>query len=341
MAKKEILVLSPLPKAAIEAFLSTRVTGNELEDINVFTYEGSSKAELIEAVSDAHIIIGDYTNNIAMDAEVIRSAKQCILIQQPSTGFQHIDVDEAAKNGIPVANIAGANTLAVAEHTIMLILGCLKKLTLSHDKMKRGEWAQDEMEIHGVFELFGKTLGIIGIGLIGKEVAKRAKPFGPQMIYYDVNRLPKEEENELGVTYRPLDALIAESDIITIHTPLTPQTENMIGANRITAMKTSAIIINASRGAIVDEEALARALKEGRIRGAGLDVYSQEPISPDNPILDAPNTILTPHIAGATNESRIRIINMTIDNVLSVLTGKEPINIVNGVKPKTSPNSSK
>lgn len=341
MAKKKILVLSPLPKAAIEAFLSTRVTGNELEDIYVVTYEGSSKEELIEAVSDAHVIIGDYTNNIAMDAEVIRSAEQCTLIQQPSTGFQHIDVDEAAKKGIPVANIAGANTLAVAEHTIMLMLGCLKKLTLSHEKTKRGEWAQDEMEIHGVFELFGKTVGIIGAGLIGKEVAKRAKPFGPHMIYYDVNRLSKEEEEELGVTYRPLDDLIAESDVITIHAPLTPQTENMISADRITAMKTNAIIINASRGAIVDEAALARALKEGRIRGAGLDVFSQEPISPKNPILDAPNTILTPHIAGATNESRMRIINLTIDNVLSVLTGKEPVNIVNGVKPKTSPNSSK
>lgn len=341
MAKKKILVLSPLPKAAIEAFLSTRVTGNELEDINVVTYEGSSKEELIKAVSDAHIIIGDYTNNVAMDAEVIRSVKQCILIQQPSTGFQHIDIDEAAKNGIPVANVAGANTFAVAEHTIMLILGCLKKLILSHEKTKRGEWAQDEMETHGVFELLGKTMGIIGVGLIGKEVAKRAKPFGPQMIYYDVNRLAKGEEDELGVTYRPLDTLIAESDVITIHTPLTPQTENIIGADRITAMKTNAIIINASRGSIVDEEALAQALKEGRIRGAGLDVFSQEPISPENPILNAPNTILTPHIAGATNESRIRIINLTIDNVLSVLTGKEPVNIVNGVKPKTYHDSSK
>ena len=333
MAKKKILVLSPLPKAAIEAFLNMRVTGDELEDVYVVTYEGSSKEELIEAVSDAHVIIGDYTNNVAMDAEVIRAAEHCILIQQPSTGFQHIDVDEAAKMGIPVANIAGANTLAVAEHTIMLILGCLKKLTLSHEKTKRGEWAQDEMATHGVFELFEKTLGIIGVGLIGREVAKRAKPFGPHMIYYDVKRLSPQEEEELGVTYRPLDELVAESDVITIHVPLTPQTENMISADRIAAMKPNAVIVNASRGAIIDEAALAQALKEGRIQGAGLDVFSKEPISPKNPILDAPNTILTPHIAGATNESRMRIINLTIDNVISILKGEEPVNIVNGVKP--------
>jgi phosphoglycerate dehydrogenase-like enzyme len=336
MAKKKILVLSPLPQAVIEAFLNMRVTSGELEDVYVVTYEGSSKQELIESVSDVYVIIGDYTNNIAMDAEVIRAANRCTLIQQPSTGFQHIDVDEAAKEGIPVANIAGANTLAVAEHTIMLILGSLKKLTLSHEKTKRGEWAQDEMATHGVFELFEKTLGIIGVGLIGREVVKRARPFGPHMIYYDVNRLSSEEEEEFGVTYRPLDELIAESDVITIHAPLTRQTENMISADRIAAMKSNAVIINASRGAIVDEAALAQALDEGRIQGAGLDVFSEEPISPKNPIIDAPNTILTPHIAGATNESRLRIINLTIDNVVSILKGEEPVNIVNGVKPRIS-----
>ncbi len=336
MAKKKILLLSPLPQEVTEALLNTRVTSDELEDVCVASYQGSSKEELIEAVSDAYVIIGDYTNNIALDAEVIRAAKRCIFIQQPSTGFQHIDVDEAAKEGIPVANIAGANSLAVAEHTIMLILGCLKKLALSHEKTKRGEWAQDEMSTHGVFELFEKTLGIIGSGLIGKEVAKRAKPFGPRMIYYDVNRLSPEEEKELGVTYRSLDELITESDVITIHTPLTPQTENMISADRIAMMKPNAVIINTSRGAIVDEAALAQALEEGRIQGAGLDVFSKEPISPKNPILDAPNTILTPHIAGATNESRMRIINLTIDNVVSILKGKEPVNIVNGVKPRIS-----
>jgi phosphoglycerate dehydrogenase-like enzyme len=336
MAKKKVLVLSPLPEAVIQALLRGRVSGEELEDVSVVPYKGTLKKELIEAVSDAHIIIGDYTNNIALDAEVIRAAKRCIFIQQPSTGFQHIDVDEAARAGIPVANIAGANTFAVAEHTIMLILACLKKLLLAHEKTKRGEWAQDEMPLYGVFELFEKTLGIIGMGRIGKEVAKRARPFGLHMVYYDVNRLPLQEEEELGVTYRPLDELVAESDVITLHLPLTPQTENMLSADRIARMKPNAVIINVSRGAIVDEAALAHALKEGRIQGAGLDVFSTEPISPENPMLDAPNAILTPHIAGATNESRVRIIDLTIDNVVRVLRRQEPVNIVNGIKPKIS-----
>jgi phosphoglycerate dehydrogenase-like enzyme len=336
MAKKKVLVLSPLPEAVIQALLSGRVSSEELEDVSVVPYQGTLKKELIEAVSNAHIIIGDYTNNIALDAEVIRAAKRCIFIQQPSTGFQHIDVDEATRAGIPVANVAGANTFAVAEHTIMLILACLKKLLLAHEKTKRGEWAQDEMPMYGVFELFEKTLGIIGMGRIGKEVAKRARPFSPHMVYYDVNRLPLQEEEELGVTYRPLDELVAESDVITLHLPLTPQTENMLSADRIARMKPNAVIINVSRGAIVDEAALAYALKEGRIQGAGLDVFTTEPISPENPMLDVPNAILTPHIAGATNESRVRIIDLTIDNVVRVLRRQEPVNIVNGVKPKIS-----
>lgn len=333
---KNVLVLSPLPEAVIQMLLGSRVKGDELADVHIVSYQGASKEDLVKAVSDAHVIIGDYTNNIAMDAEVMRAARHCVFIQQPSTGFQHIDVDEAAKEGIAVANAAGANTFAVAEHAIMLILACLKKLALAHEKTKRGEWAQDEMSIYGVFELFGKTLGIVGIGRIGKEVAKRARPFGPRLIYYDVNRLLPKEEEELGVTYRSLDDLIAESDVITIHVPLAPQTENMISADRIARMKHNAVVINVSRGAIVDEAALAQALKDKRLQGVGLDVFSTEPISAENPILNAPNAILTPHIAGATNESRVRIIDLTIDNVVRVLRGQEPVNIVNGVKPRIS-----
>jgi lactate dehydrogenase-like 2-hydroxyacid dehydrogenase len=273
---------------------------------------------------------------VAIDADVMRAAKRCILIQQPSTGYQHIDVEAAAREGIPVANTAGANTFAVAEHALMLILACLKKLLLANEKTKRAEWAQDEMPLHGVFELWGKTLGIIGMGRIGKEVARRAKPFGPRLVYCDVERLSAELESSLELTCLSLDEVIAQSDAITIHTPLTPETTNLINAERIARMKPNVIIVNVSRGAIVDEAALAKALKDKRIQGAGLDVFADEPISPKNPLLDAPNVILTPHIAGATNESRARIIDMTIDNVVSMLRGQAPINIVNGVKPRLS-----
>jgi D-3-phosphoglycerate dehydrogenase len=336
MATKKVLILSPLPEEAARMLIASKVSPSELEGVSIVTYKGTQKSDLVQAVADADVIIGDYTNNIAMDTEVMRAAKRCVLIQQPSTGYQHIDADAAAKEGIPVANTAGANTFAVAEHTVMLILACLKKLLLAHEKTKRAEWAQDEMPLYGVFELWGKTLGIIGMGRIGKEVARRTKAFGPRLIYYDVDRLTPEDEKVLGLTYHSLDEVMAQSDVITIHTPLTPQTENLVNAERIAKMKPNVIIINVSRGAIVDEAALAKALKEKRIQGAGLDVFAEEPINAKNPLLDAPNVILTPHIAGATNESRARIIDMTIDNVVSILRGQEPLNIVNGVKPRFS-----
>ena len=336
MTKRKLLILSPIPEDVVTLLVASKVSATELEGVSITTYKGTSKPDLIRAVADADVIVGDYTSNVAMDEEVLRAAKRCIFIQQPSTGFERIDVDAATREGISVANVAGANTVAVAEHTIMLILACLKKMVLAHEKTKRGEWAQDEMPLYGVFELWGKTLGIIGMGRIGKEVAKRAKPFGPRLIYYDVNRLSPEDEKVLGLTYHSLDEVIAQSDVITIHTPLAPQTENLINAERIAKMKPNVIIINVSRGAIVDEAALAKALKEKRIQGAGLDVYAEEPINAKNPLLDAPNIILTPHIAGATNESRARIGDMIIDNVVRVLRGEEPINIVNGVKPRFS-----
>jgi phosphoglycerate dehydrogenase-like enzyme len=336
MAKKKVLILSPLPEDAARMLIGSKVTAAELEDVSIVAYKGTQKSDLIQAVSDADVIIGDYTNNVAMDADVMRAAKRCVFVQQPSTGYQHIDADAAAREGIPVANTAGTNTFAVAEHAIMLILACLRKLLLADEKTKRAEWAQDEMPLYGTFELWGKTLGIIGMGRIGREVAKRAKPFGPQMIYYDVARLSPDMERSLDLTYRSLDAVIAQSDVITIHAPLSPQTENLINGERIAKMKPSVIIINVSRGAVVDEAALAKALKEKRIQGAGLDVFAEEPISASNPLLDAPNVILTPHIAGATNESRARIIDMTIDNVVATLRGQAPINIVNGVKPRVS-----
>lgn len=336
LTKKKVLILSPLPEDAARMLIASKVSASELEGVSIVTYKETQKTDLIQAVADADVIIGDYTNNVAMDADVMRAAKRCVLIQQPSTGYQHIDVDAAAREGIPVANVGGSNTFAVAEHTLMLILACLKKLMLAHEKTKKVEWAQDEMPLHGVFELWGKTLGIIGMGRIGKEVARRAKPFGPRLIYYDVDRLAPELERSLDLTYHPLDDVIAQSDIITLHTPLAPQTTNLVNAGRIAKMKPNVIIINVSRGAIVDEAALAKALKEKRIQGAGLDVFAEEPINVKNPLLDAPNVILTPHIAGATNESRARIIEMTIDNVVSVLRGQEPINIVNGVKPTFS-----
>ena len=335
MAKKKILVLSPLPEILVQALFDAKLAESaEPPQVDIQTYAGSTRGELLEAVAAADVIIGDYTFNTEMDEELMRAAAPCLLIQQPSVGYQHIDVDGAAGVGIPVANVAGANAISVAEHTIMAALALLKKLMMQHEKTKAGVWAQDEMATYGVFELFGKTFGIIGMGRIGREVALRAQPFGCSLIYYDVNELAPERAAELGVTPVGLDELLAQSDVVSLHAPLTPETEGMLGAERLAMMKPGAVLVNVARGGLVDEEALAAALQEGRLAGAAVDVFSEEPVSGDNPLLLAPNTMLTPHTAGATNESRFRIIGVAMDNVAAVLEGRVPQFIVNGIEPK-------
>jgi phosphoglycerate dehydrogenase-like enzyme len=300
MDKDKILCLSPLPDTVVMGLFTMKVGPEQAQWVTSTTLRReATKEELINAVGDADCIIGDYRMNTFLDAEVMKAASRCRLIQQPSAGYQHIDIEAAQAQGIPVANVAGANSVSVAEHTIMVALACLKKLLLCDQKTKAAQWVQDDMANYGVFELMGRTFGIVGMGRVGQKVAIRAKAFGCNLLYYDVQRRPDEEEVELEVTYRPLNELLAESDVISLHTPLTPETENL--------------------------------LSEERIAGAAFDVFTTEPISPENPLLDAPNTILTPHLAGATNESRLRIIDFALGNIARALAGDKPKCLVTDV----------
>ncbi len=291
----------------------------------------SNRELLYKELEDADVIIGDFTFEIPIDRDMIMHMKKVRLIQQPSTGYDHIDIDAAREARIPVANIGGANTTSVAEHTIAMALLLLKRMFQAHVKTQNGQWEQQEFFNLGVFELYNKTWGIIGIGRIGKEVAKRLKGFSVKVIYYDIKKLPEEIEKELNVEYRPLNRLISEADIISIHTPLTPETSHLIGEKELRRMKGSAIIVNPSRGEIIDEEALAKALKNRWIFGVGVDVYSKEPPPKDHPLLNIGeyNIVTTPHLAGATNEARQRIIETTVRNVIQVLKGEFPMNVVN------------
>lgn len=291
----------------------------------------TDKEVLYKELEEADIVIGDFTFEIPIDRDMIMHMKKVKVIQQPSTGYDHIDVDAAKEVGIPVANIGGANTLSVAEHTIATALILLKRMFQSHIRTQRGRWTQQEFFNLGVFELYNKTWGIIGIGRIGREVAKRLKGFNVKIIYYDIRRLSEDVEKELGVEYRSFNRLISEADIISIHIPLTPETMHLIGEKELRRMKGSAIIINPSRGEIVDEKALAKALKSRWIFGVGVDVYSKEPPSSDHPLLNIGdyNIVTTPHLAGATNEARQRIIETAVRNVIQVLKGNLPENVVN------------
>lgn len=291
----------------------------------------SDRGSLYKDLEDADAVIGDFTFEIPIDRDMVMHMKKVKIIQQPSTGFDHIDIKAAKEAGIPVANIGGANTLSVAEHTITISLILLKRMFQAHMKTQRGLWAQQEFFNLGVLELYDKTWGIIGMGRIGREVAKRIMGFGVKVIYYDIRKLPDDVEKELNVEYKPLNRLIGESDIISIHVPLTPETRHLIGEKELRRMKGTAVIVNPSRGEIIDEKALAKALKNRWIFGVGVDVYSREPPSPDHPLLNMEdyNIVTTPHIAGATNEARQRIIEVAVRNVIRVLKGNSPENVVN------------
>jgi len=228
---------------------------------------------------------------------------------------------------ISVANTAGANSISVAEYTILAALCLLKNIFFASRTTAKGEWQQ--MQIRPV-ELYGKTWGIVGMGRIGKLLAQRLIVFGVTILYYDPWRLTLESEQLMSVKYVSFYELIKTSDIISLHCPLTEETKGLLGKEELSTMKSSAIIINVARGEIIDENALADALKEGRIAGAALDVFSDEPINSNNPLLKVDNDrlLLTPHVAGVSIESQIRIINLTIENIIAVISGREPVNII-------------
>jgi phosphoglycerate dehydrogenase-like enzyme len=327
----KIVSFSPLPSSLVRNFFGQAVSKYGL-DVQVVAIDKFDKALIQRELSDADYVIGDYSFAIPITQEMVDVMTKVRLIQQPSTGYNHIDIEACKKKGIPVSNIGGANAISVAEHSIALALVLLKRITYAHQKILEGEWAQSDL-MNVASELFGKTWGIIGLGRIGGAVSERVRALGGKTIYYDVNRLSEDKEEALGILFRPLKNLLSESDIVSIHTPLTTETMKLIGEKELRFMKPTAVFVNPSRGELVDEEALGKALREGWIAGAGVDVFTKEPPPKDNPLIiaarDGAPIVLTPHIAGATNEARQRIIGVTVENILRVMLGQKPENVVN------------
>ena len=332
VVKFVIVSMSPLPASFIEGLFAP-YKGEIDAEIEVVSVFGLPKEEVKKVLENADVIIGDYTFQMKIGRELCESMKKVKLIQQPSTGFDHIDIESCAKKGIPVANAGGANSISVAEYAIMAALALLKRLIYANEATAMGEWPQWKLMDLGTYDLYGKAWGIIGLGRIGREVAKRVKIFGARVLYYDVRRLSKKEEEELGVEFTKLPRLLRSSDIVSIHVPLTPETRHMLGESEFRSFKPGAIFINPSRGELVDEDALVKAIKEGWIAGAAVDVYSEEPPSKDHPLLELArssyNIIVTPHIAGANSDARTRIIEHSIKNVIRVLKGEKPLAVVN------------
>jgi phosphoglycerate dehydrogenase-like enzyme len=249
------------------------------------------------------------------------------LIQHQGVGYDKTDVAAAAGQGIPVALCPAGTSIGVAEHVFLLILALYKKLCQAEASLRAGSWLQWELRPCS-YEMAGKTVGIVGLGRIGHEVAYRARAFAADVIYNDVNRLPEEVEKDLGVRFVKLTGLLEQVDILTLHLPLTAASRHMIGKPELQQMKPSAILINTARGLLVDENALVEALKTGQIGGAGLDVFSEEPLPVDHPLLSLPNVVLTPHIAAGTVDALVIKMKACFENMLRVTRGEAPIDVV-------------
>ncbi|MCL4329176.1 MAG: 2-hydroxyacid dehydrogenase [Candidatus Thermoplasmatota archaeon] len=266
---------------------------------------------------DAQVLI--VTTFTRVDSALLDRVRGLKMIQVASTGYDNVLLEEVKKRGIAVCNIPTANKETVAEHVIALVLSIMKDIRFMDSEIRAGRWPM----LSGTQELKGKIFGIIGMGAIGKKLAERLVPFEVELMYYDPRRLSPEEEETLGVEFSSLDELLKLSDAVSIHVPLTPETRAMISSDKLGLMKDRAILINTSRGEIVDEAALIEAAKKKSIR-AGIDVFYREPPDFNSEMFSMDQFLFTPHIAGVSMESQQRFITETVANVLRYVQGLEP-----------------
>ena len=277
-----------------------------------------------EAVGEAGYLVG-FVDGL-VDEGLYRAAPKLKLIQLLSAGYDRADLAAARRALVPIANNGGANAVSVAEHALMLMLAVCRRLPLQHENVRRGRWRGNETP--RVHELRGRTLGIVGLGTIGKKTARLARAFGMTVQYYDVARLSEDAEDALEVRFRLLGEIFRGSDVVSLHVPLNPSTRGLVGARELALLKPTAVLVNTSRGPVADEAALTAALAEGRIAGAGLDVFDQEPPDPDNPLFSLDNVVLTAHLAGPTVESAPARLRNAFDNVERVERGEAPLWVI-------------
>jgi len=277
-----------------------------------------------EALKSADYLVGFV--DMLVKEQLYAGAPKLKLIQLLSAGYDRADLAAARKAKVPISNNGGANSVAVSEHALLLMLAVSRKLIQQHANVTGGRWRGNS--VPRVNELRGKTLGIIGLGTIGKKTARLAQAFGVIVTYYDIARLTEAEEDALNVRFRLLPEILSKSDIISLHVPLNDTTHHLLGAAEIARMKPTALIINTSRGPVIDEKVMHAALASGKIGGAGLDVFDEEPPPANNPLFTLDNVVLTAHLAGPTWESNEARLRNGFDNVQRVARGEKPLWVI-------------
>ena len=283
------------------------------------------QAEAEAAIGSAEYVI--CYPNLKMEDAFYRAAPKLKLVQLLSAGYDDVDLEAARRAKVPVCNNGGANAISVSEHALMLMLAVSRRVIWQHNNVAGGRW-RGNGPAPRMYEMFDKTLGIVGLGTIGKKVARLARAFGMRVQYHDIARLPEHEEDALGVRFRLYRELLRTSDIVTLHVPLNDSTRHMIGEAELALFKPEAILVNTSRGPVIDEPALTRALSDRKLFGAGLDVFDQEPPPPDNPLFKLDNVLLTSHFAGPTWDNHVARFRNAFDNVQRVNRGEKPLWVV-------------
>jgi len=276
---------------------------------------------LKEIIRDADFAI---SGQVGVSADVFKAARRLKLLHKWGVGVDNIDIQAAKALGIKVARTTGSNAVPVAEFTIGLILATLRFLALGHERLRQGRWMAFNQMPGAAFCVSGKTVGLVGFGAIGQGVASRLRGFGCTLLYNKRTRLSLAEEAALGVTYATTDDLLARSDIVCLHCPLTPATTNLIDTRALSLMKRSSVLINVARGGVVVEADLAQALRDRTIRGAAMDVYSIEPLPANSELLSLDNIVVTPHLAAATADTFEPTVRRMFDNMVRVRRG-EPL----------------
>jgi D-3-phosphoglycerate dehydrogenase / 2-oxoglutarate reductase len=277
----------------------------------------TERREQLALVAEADFIL----TSVPVDAELIRAAPRLKLLHKWGIGVDKFDLGAARAAGVPVAITFGANAGAVSEHVLMLMLATYRRLALADRRLREGVWLRPQLRAQ-CYQISGKTVGLLGFGNVARMVAHRLSGFEVEIIYSDIRRADMPTEKALRATQVPFDELIARSDILSVHVPLTPATEGLIGAENIARMKDGAVIINAARGGIVDEAALYDALVGGKLHGAGLDVFAMEPADPANPLFRLEQVVVTPHTAGSVIDLVADIARHAFTNMQSVLRGE-------------------
>ena len=289
-------------------------------------FHNTTEADKYEHIGDAEVV---YTNKIIFDEETFARCPKLRYLGVCATGYNVIDLDAAGRHGVTVTNVPAYSTESVTQLTWGFILECASRMSLHNDSVHRGDWIASESFCYWlapVTELAGKTLGIVGYGNIGRRVAEVAKAFRMKVLIFTAHPEKYEKMKSHSVTgaaeFVSFEMLLRQSDVITLHCPMTRDTEGMICRENISRMKDGVILINVSRGGLVNEADLAEALSSGKVAAAAVDVVSSEPMKADNPLLGAPNLMITPHMAWASVEARTRLVQTVADNCRSWLEGK-------------------